>query len=83
MTLKELLPLINETHVAIYEKKTVAYRFVVIMNPKKDKGCISDELLEREIDSISHTCNRAFQIILCKEKDDEVEENDKRNTRIN
>lgn len=38
MRLKELLPLISETHVAIYEKKTVAYRFVVIMNPRKDKG---------------------------------------------
>lgn len=37
MTLKELLPLIHETHVAIYEKRTVAYRFVVIMNPRKDK----------------------------------------------
>lgn len=73
MTLKELLPLINEAHVAIYEKKTVAYRFVVIMNPKKDKGCISDELLEREIDSISHNYNRGFQIILCKEKDEKVE----------
>lgn len=75
MTLKELLPLINETHVVIYEKKTVAYRFVVIMNPRKDKGCISNKLLEREIYSISNNYNRGFQIMLCKEKDDEVEEN--------
>lgn len=76
MTLKELLPLIDEAHVAIYEKKTVAYRFVVIMNPRKDKGAISNKLLEREIYSISNNYNRGFQIILCKEKDDEVNENE-------
>lgn len=79
MTLKELLPLIDEAHVAIYEKKAIAYRFVVIMNPRKDKGTISNKLLEREIYSISnnynHGFNHGFQIILCKEKDDEVEEN--------
>lgn len=74
MTLKELLPLIDEAHVAIYEKKTFAYRFIVIMNPRKDKGAISNKLLEREIYSISQNYNRGFQIILCKEKDDEVEE---------
>lgn len=74
MTLKELLPLIDETHVAIYEKKTFAYRFIVIMNPRKDKGAISNKLLEREIYSISQNYNHEFQIILCKEKDDEVEE---------
>lgn len=73
MTLKELLPLIDEAHVAIYEKKTVAYRFVVIMNPRKDKGTISNKLLEREIYSISNNYNRGFRIMLCKEKDDEVE----------
>lgn len=73
MTLKELLPLIDEAHVAIYEKKTFAYRFIVIMNPRKDKGAISNKLLEREIYSISQNYNRGFQIILCKEKDDEVE----------
>lgn len=74
MTLKELLPLIDEAHVAIYEKKTFAYRFIVIMNPRKDKGAISNKLLEREIYSISHNYNCEFQIILCKEKDDEVGE---------
>ena len=73
--LKELLPLINETRVAIYEKKTVAYRFVVIMNPRKDKRTISNKLLEREVYSISNNYNSGFQIMLCKEKDDEVEEN--------
>ena len=75
LRLKELLPLISETHVAIYEKKTVAYRFVVIMNPRKDKGTISNKLLEREIYSISNNYNRGFQIMLCKEKDDEEKEN--------
>lgn len=76
MILKELLPLINETQVAIYEKRPFAYRFVVIMNPRKDKGCISNELLEREIYSISYSYNRGFQITLCKEKDDEEKENE-------
>lgn len=57
MTLKELLPVIDEAHVAIYEKKTFAYRFIVIMNPRKDKGAISNKLLEREIYSISHNYN--------------------------
>lgn len=34
------------------------------------------KLLEREIYSISNNYNRGFQIMLCKEKDDdEVEEN--------
>ena len=75
MMLKEMLPLISETHVAIYEKRTVGCRFVVIMNPRKNKESISNKLLEREIYSISNNYNRGFQIILCKEKDDEVEEN--------
>lgn len=73
MKLKELLPLIDEAHVAIYEKRIVAYRFVVIMNPRKDKGSISNKLLEREIYSISYNYNRGFQIILCKENDEDVE----------
>lgn len=73
--LKELLPLISEIHVAIYEKRTVGYRFVVIMNPRKNKESISNKLLEREIYSISNNYHNGFQIVLCKEKDDEVEEN--------
>ena len=73
MTLKELLPLIDETQVSIYEKKTVGCRFILIMNPRKDKGSISHKLLEREIYSISYNYSHVFQIILCKEKDDWVE----------
>lgn len=72
MTLKELLPLISETHVAIYEKRTVGYRFVLIMNPRKNKESISNKLLEREICSISNNYHNGFQIYLCKEKFDEV-----------
>lgn len=72
MILKELLPLIDVPHVSIYEKKTVGCRFVLIMNPRKDTGSISHKLLEREIYSISYNYNHVFQIILCKEKDDEV-----------
>ena len=75
MTLKELLPLISEEHVAIYEKRTFGCRFVMIMNPRKNKESISNKLLEREIYSISNDYNRGVQIVLCKEKDDEVEEN--------
>lgn len=44
----------------------------MIMNPRKNKESISNKLLEREIYSISNNYNRGFQIILCKEKDDEV-----------
>lgn len=73
--LKELLPLISETHVEIYEKRVFGYRFVMIMNPRKNKESISNKLLEREIYSISNSYNWGFQIILCKEKDDEVEGN--------
>lgn len=76
MTLKELLPLIDEIQVSIYEKKKVAYRFVVTMNPRKYKGCLSNKLLEREIYAISNTYNSEFRIILCKEKDDEANENE-------
>lgn len=76
MKLIELLPLIECSTVNVYEKRRYGPpRFIVLINPKKNKGCISDDLLEREIYSISNSYNRGFQITLCKEKDDEVEEN--------
>lgn len=77
MKLIELLPLIENTTVNIYEKRSYGPpRFIVLINPKKNKGCISDNLLEREIYSISNSYNRGFQITLCKEKDDEEKENE-------
>lgn len=77
MKLIELLPLIENTTVNVYEKRSYGPpRFIVLINPKKNKGCISDDLLEREIYSISNSYNRGFQITLCKEKDDEEKENE-------
>lgn len=74
MKLIELLPLIENTTVNVYEKRSYGPpRFIVLINPKKNKGCISDDLLEREIYSISNSYNRGFQITLCKEKDEDVE----------
>ena len=75
MKLIELLPLIERSTVNVYEKRKYGPpRFIVLINPKKNKGCISDDLLEREIYSISNNYNRGFQIILCEEKDEDVEE---------
>lgn len=77
MKLIELLPLIENTTVNVYEKRSYGPpRFIVLINPKKNKGYISDDLLEREIYSISNSYNRGFQITLCKEKDDEEKENE-------
>lgn len=77
MKLIELLPLIECSTVNVYEKRRYGPpRFIVLINPKKNKGCISDDLLEREIYSISNSYNRGFQITLCKEKDDEEKENE-------
>lgn len=74
MKLIELLPLIENTTVNVYEKRSYGPpRFIVLINPKKNKGCISDDLLEREIYSISNSYNRGFQITLCKEKEEDVE----------
>lgn len=74
MTLKELLPLIECSTVNVYEKRRYGPpRFIVLINPKTNKRCISDDLLEREIYSISNSYNRGFQITLCKEKEEDVE----------
>lgn len=77
MKLIELLPLIECSTVNVYEKRRYGpARFIVLINPEKNKGYISDDLLEREIYSISNSYNRGFQITLCKEKDDEEKENE-------
>ncbi len=72
MKLKELLPLIEDSTVNIYEKRRYGpSRFIVLINPKKNKGCISDDLLDRDIRSISISYRDGFNICVCKKKDDE------------
>lgn len=72
MKLKELLPLIECSTVNVYEKRRYGPpRFIVLINPKKNKGCISDDLLDRDIRSISISYRDGFNICVCKKKDDE------------
>lgn len=72
MKLIELLPLIECPTVNIYEQRR--YRpsgFITTINPKKNKGYISNNLLDGEIYSISTNCNGAFNIFVCNKKADE------------
>lgn len=72
MKLIELLPLIKHSTVNIYEKRK--YRpsiFIVLINPAKNKGSISNELLDREIYSISVDYSCRFNICVCNKKADE------------
>lgn len=72
MKLIELLPLIELHKVNVYEKrKYIPYEFIVSVNPKKNKECISNDLLDREIYSISISYNREFNIYVRNKKDDE------------
>ena len=72
MKLIELLPLIKCSEVNVYEKRKYGpSRFIVLINPKKTKGCISDDLLDRDIYSISVGYNSTFNICVCNKKDDE------------
>lgn len=72
MKLIELLPLIECSTVNVYEKRRCGpSRFIVLINPKKNKGCISDDLLDREIYSISISYNHDFRIFVCNKKGNE------------
>lgn len=72
MKLIELLPLIEGYTVELYEKrKYMPSRFIALINPKKNKKYISDDLLDREIYSISISYNREFKIYVCNKKADE------------
>lgn len=72
MKLMELLPLIENSTVNVYEKRRYGPpRFIVLINPKKNKGCISDDLLDRDICSISISYRNMFNICVCNKKDDE------------
>lgn len=72
MKLIELLPLIDYSTVNIYEKRR--YRpssFITTINPKKNKGYISNNLLDGEIYSISTNCNGTFNVFIGNKKADE------------
>lgn len=72
MKLIELLSLIEWPKVNVYEKrKYMPSIFIVSINPKKNKGCISNDLLDREIYSISISYNSEFNVYVCNKKDDE------------
>ncbi len=72
MELKELLPLIECSTVKVYEKRKYRpSRFIVLINPKTNKGFISDDLLDREIYSISVMYGGILSIYVCNNKDDE------------
>lgn len=71
MKLIELLPLI-ECQTEIYERRKYRPpRFIALINPKKNKGYISDDLLDRDIRSISVGYRDRFNIYVCNKKDDE------------
>lgn len=75
MRLKELLPVIDCSNVNIYEKrKNRPSSFIITMNANKNKLYICDDLLNREVHSISSGCNQSFRVFVI-EKEDEEEEN--------
>lgn len=72
MKLIELLPLIEWPKVNVYEKrKYIPSIFIASVNPKKNKECISNNLLDREIYSISIGYSSKFNICVRNKKDDE------------
>ena len=72
MKLIELLPLIERSTVNVYEKRKYGPpRFIVLINPKKTKGCISDDFLDMDICSISISYRDRFNIYVCNKKADE------------
>ena len=77
MRLKELLPFIDCSIVNVYEKrKHRPSTFITTMNQKKNKGYISDDLLNREVDSISIVYKQSFTIRVFVREKKEEEEND-------
>lgn len=74
MRLKELLPLIDCSIVNVYEKRKHRLpTFIVTINPKKDTGYISDDLLNREVHSTSIERNQLFRVFVRDKKDEAVE----------
>ena len=73
MMLKELLPLIEWPKVNIYKKgKHIPSIYIVSVNPKKNKECISNDLLDKKIYSISISYDREFNIYVCNKKDEDI-----------
>lgn len=69
---RKILTEIEWPKVNIYEKrKYMPSIFIASVNPKKNKECISNDLLDREIYSISISYNREFNIYVRNKKDDE------------
>lgn len=76
MELKELLPLIECSTVNVYEKRKYRpSRFIALINPKTNKRCISDDLLDREIYSISVMYDGRLSIYVCNKKDEKLVKN--------
>lgn len=74
MKLIELLPLIDCSIVNVYEKREHRLpTFIVAINPKKDTGYISDDLLNKKIHSISIGSNQLFRVFVRDKKDEDVE----------
>lgn len=74
MTLRELFPLIDCSIVNIYEKRKHRLpTFIATINPKKDTGYISVDLLNKEVHSISIGCNQSFRVFVRDKKDEDVE----------
>lgn len=75
MILKELIPFIDCSIVHVYEKRKHRLpTFITMMNPKKNKGYISDDLLNREVDSISIGYKQSFTFrVFVREKKEEEE----------
>lgn len=74
MKLIELLPLIDCSIVNVYEKREHRLpTFIVTINPKKDIGYISDDLLNNEVHSISIGRNQLFRVFVRDKKDEDVE----------
>ena len=72
MKLIELLPMIGSCTVDLYEKRKYRpSRFIALINPEKNKGYLSDDLLDREIYSISIRCSGGFRIYVFNKKEDE------------
>lgn len=72
MKLIELLPLIESYPVELYEKRKYRpSRFIALINSKRNKGYISDDLLDMEVYSISMRCTRGFRIYVFNKKEDE------------
>lgn len=73
MKLKELLPILDRNAVYINEQTFYGGYFILMINPKKTKQYIANELLNREVVSINIDRNGMFNIYVDKKQDEDVE----------